>query len=123
MKTTLLSEGTGRTKVSLSAQLIGSDVVIHIFNEGGHLGAVALADYSYEENRASTSVLTRLGHKDDALAYDAAYRICKQLKKPVCAIAGIHLDNITSEEIAAVVRNCNKLVDKLSSRLSVASGQ
>jgi hypothetical protein len=117
MKATLLSEGTGRTKVSLSAQLIGSDLVVYIFNEGGHLGAVALADYSYEENRASTSVLTRLGHKDDAVAYDAAYRLCKRLRKPVCAIAGIHLDNITSEEIAAIIRNCNKLVDKLGRQL------
>ena len=121
MKATLLSEGTGRTKVSLSAQLIGKDLVIYIFNEGGHLGAVAVADYSYEENRASTSVLTRLGHKDDAVAYDAAYRLCKLLKKPVCAIAGIHLDDITSEEIAVINRNCGRLVDKLSRQLSVAS--
>ena len=123
MKTILLSEGTGRTRVSLSAQLLGKDLVVFIFNEGAHLGAVAVADYSYEEKRASTSVLTRLGHKDDAVAYDAAYRLCKQLEKPVCAIAGIHLDNITSEEIAVITRNCSKLVDKVSSQLSVASLQ
>ncbi len=114
-----LTEGNGRTKVSISSQLIGKDLIVCIFNEGGHLGAVAVADYSHEENRASTSVLTRLGHKDDVIASKAAYRLCKQLKKPVCAIAGIHLDNITSKEIAAVIQNCDKLVDKLSRQLSV----
>ena len=115
MNTRLLSEGTGRTKVSLSAQLIGKDLIICIFNGGGHLGAVAVADYSHEEDRASTSVLTRLGHKDDAVAYNAAYKLCKRLKKPVCAIAGIHLDNITDEEIAVITRNCDKLVEKVGS--------
>lgn len=123
MNITSLTEGNGRTKVNISAQQIGKDLIVCIFNEGGHLGAVAVADYSREENRASTSVLTRLGHKDDAIARNAAYRLCKQLKKPVCAIAGIHLDNITGEEIATVTQNCDKLVDKLSRQLSVASSQ
>ena len=123
MNGTLLNEGTGRTKVSLSAQWIGTDLILCIFNEGGHLGAVAVADFSSEENRASTSVLTRLGHKDDAVARNAAYRLCKRLKKPVCAIAGIHLDNITAEEIAVIMENCDRLVDKLSSQLPVASRQ
>jgi hypothetical protein len=118
MNETLLSEGTGRAKVSLSARWIGADLILCLFNEGGHLGAVAVADFSREENRASTSVLTRLGHKDDAVARNAAYKLCKRLRKPVCAIAGIHLDNITGEEIAVIMGNCDKLVDRLSRRLS-----
>ncbi len=123
MSDTLLSEGSGRTEVSLTVQWVGKDLIICIFNEGGHLGAVAVADYSFEEDRASTSVLTRLGHKDDGIAYSAAYKLCKKLRKPVCAIAGIHLDNITTEEIAVITQNCNKLVDKLSNQLSVANRQ
>jgi hypothetical protein len=118
-----LTEGNGRTRVSISAQLIGKDLIVCIFNEGAHLGAVAVADYSREEKRVSTSVLTRLGHKDDVIARNAAYTLCKQLKKPVCAIAGIHLDNITSEEIVAVTQNCNRLAEKLSRQLSVGSRQ
>jgi len=123
MNRVTLTEGNGRAKVSISSQLIGEDHIVCIFNEGGHLGAVAVADYSREENRVSTSVLTRLGHKDDVLARNAAYKLCKQLKKPVCAIAGIHLDNINSEEIAAVTQNCDKLVEKLCRHLSASSHQ
>jgi hypothetical protein len=123
MKSVLISEGAGRTKVNLSTQAIGNDLIVCIFNEHGHLGAVAVADYCHEENRASTSVITRLGHKDDSVAYNAAYTLCKELKGPVCAIAGIHLDDITQEEIAQILQNCSKLVNRLGSQLSVDGHQ
>jgi hypothetical protein len=115
MKLVSLSEGAGRTRVSLTTKPIGNDLVVYLFNEQGHLGAVALAEYSTAENRASTSVITRLGHKDDAVACRAAQKLCKLLRKPVCAIAGIHLDDISEEEIAQITHNCEKLVDRLSS--------
>jgi gallate decarboxylase subunit D len=120
MKSILLSEGAGRTRVSLTTHSIGNDLVVCLFNEQGHLGAVAVADYSHEEKRASTSVITRLGHKDDVVAGNAARRLCKHLKKPVCAIAGIHLDDITEEEIAHITKNCDRLADRL---LLVVRGQ
>ncbi len=113
MKLVSISEGAGRTKVSLTTQYIGNDLVVYLFNERGHLGAVAVADYAFEENRASASVITRLGHKDDAVASSAAQSLCKLLKKPVCVIAGIHLDNIAEEEIRQIIRNCEKLVEQL----------
>jgi hypothetical protein len=113
MRTMMLNEGTGRTSVSLSTQLLGNDLVVFIYNEHGHIGAVAVADYSADENRASTSVITRLGHKDDLIARSAAYKICKFLKRPVCVIAGVHLDEITEEETAELVRNCDRLVESL----------
>ncbi len=115
MTSMLLSEGTGRTRVSLSTRLIGEDLIVYLFNDRAHLGAVAVADYCREEDRASVSVITRLGHKDDAVACNAAQKLCKLLKKPVCAIAGIHLDEITEEEIAEILRNCDKAVERLVS--------
>jgi len=108
----VLREGTGRTRVSLSAQRIGNDWIVCLFNGKGHIGAVAVADYQHEESRASTSVITRLGHKDDWVARPSAYRLCKHLKAPVCVIAGIHVDGITQEEIAQITRNCDRLVDR-----------
>jgi gallate decarboxylase subunit D len=113
MAAILLSEGTGRTRIDLSTQRIGSDLVVFLFNEYAHVGAVAMADFNHQENRASTSVMTRFGHKDDLLAYNAAYRLCKQLRIPVCAIAGIHLDNITEEEISEIKHNCEVLIERL----------
>ncbi len=112
MKSIKLSQGTGRTGVQLSTQLIGSDLIVCIFNKKGHIGAVAVADYDFKEKRASTSIITRLGHKDDHVAYNAAYKLCRRLRKPVCVIAGIHVDNISKEEIAQITRNCDALLEK-----------
>ena len=49
--------------------------------DDAHIGAVALGEYDYKEQRASTSVVTRLGHKDDILAKKAAHLIDRRLKK------------------------------------------
>ena len=114
MKQVLMHAGKGRTKVSLSAQWIGNDLIVCLFNGQGHLGAVAVADFCHAENRASTSVITRLGHKEDAVARNAAHTLCRKFKKPACAIAGIHVDEITEAEIAEILRNCDVLVEKLS---------
>ena len=106
-----LTKGEGRTKVSLSAYHMGSDLVVCIYNENDHVGTVVLGEYEYKEERASCSLLTRLGHKDDIVAQKAAYLISKHTKKPVCVIAGIHLDNITKEEIEQILENTSNLVN------------
>lgn len=108
-----LTEGEGRTKVSLSGYHMGSDLVVIIYNVNAHVGAVAVGEYDHKEERASTSVITRLGHKDDAVARQVAYLISKATKKPVCVIAGIHLDNIIKEEIDKLLENVNVVVNKL----------
>jgi gallate decarboxylase subunit D len=122
MKSILIHEGEGRTQVSLSTHWIGEDLIVFIFNEAGHIGAVAVADYCDKKDRASTSVITRFGHKEDSIASLTAYTICKTLKKPVCAIAGIHLDTITGNEIAQIIQNCDKLANACSRLLVKDSG-
>lgn len=118
MNQILLSEGAGRTRVSLSTNAIGSDLIVYLFNDSAHLGAVAVAEYSREEDRTSTSVITRLGHKDDMIARNTAHKLSKMLKSPVCAIAGIHVDGITETEIGEILRNCEKLAEKLAAVVS-----
>ena len=107
-----LTKGEGRSKVILILTNMGGDLVVYIYNQNAHIGAVAVGDYDFEHNRASVSVITRLGHKDDAIAQKAAHAISKSVKKPVCVIAGIHLDNITKEEISEMIENERNLVDK-----------
>jgi len=105
-----LTRGEGKVRVSLWAQEMGEDLVVCIFNENAHIGAVAVGEYDYKEKRASTSVITRPGHKDDVIAQKAAYLISKHTKKPSCAIAGVHVDDITKEEIQRVLENTDSLV-------------
>lgn len=107
-----LTKGKGRTKVNLSAHYMGSDLIVYLYNENAHIGAVAVEEYDHKENRASTSVITRLGHKDDAVAQKAAYLIGKSTKRAVCVVAGIHLDNITDAEIDKIIENTISLVDE-----------
>ena len=119
-----ITKGEGRTRISLSVQDFGDDLVAFICNENAHIGAVAVGEYDHKQARTSTSVITRLGHKDDALAQKAAYLITKHTKKPSCVIAGVHLDNITGEEIEkllAVTDSCLK--DFLKRWESANSGQ
>ena len=118
----LFHKGVGRTRVGMSVNRIGEDMVVCFFNEAGHIGATAVAEYCEKENRISVSVITRHGHREDVLASDAARKICKAVQRPVCVIAGIHLDNITKEEIAEIMENCEKLISDIISRKVTCRG-
>ena len=113
-----LTEGQGRTRVSLEASTIGQDLIICIYNDNPHMGAVAVGEYDFEHQRASVSVLTRLGHKEDALAQTSAHDISKYTKKPCCVVAGVHLDDITLDEIKVIQTNAGLLVKELLKRVA-----
>ncbi len=108
-----LSQGQGRTQVKLLAYYLQEDRVVCIYNRHAHLGAVAIGEFDHQEGRASVSVLTRLGHKDDAIAQNAAYTISKATRKPVCVIAGVHLDDIAAQEIETILVNARSLVQQM----------
>ena len=114
------TKGEGRTKVSLSSHYMGTDLIVLIYNDNAHIGAVATGEYDHRQKRASTSVITRLGHKDDAIAYKAAYLISKSTKRPACVIAGVHLDNITEQEIDKLMENASVLVNEFIKSLLTA---
>ncbi len=109
----------GRVSLTLSAHRLGEDVSVLIY--GGsqpHIGAVALAEPFFcaapvAHNSASSSVLTVRGHREDALARDVAVRLAKVLNVTVCAACGVHLENITTDEIQLVESGVEELVQKL----------
>ena len=117
-----LIQGEGRTQVSLQAKSLGRDLVVWIFNSAAHIGAVAIGEWDFEHSRSSVSVVTRLGHKDDSLAQKAAYVISKATHQPVCVIAGVHLDDITQDEITGILNNSTTLLDNFI-KLFSAPGQ
>jgi hypothetical protein len=110
-----LTKGEGRARVNVTVNSLGSDLVVRIYNQNAHIGAVAIGDYDGEHQRASVSLITRLGHKDDALAREAAYLLSKSIRRPVCVIAGVHLDHITREEIDEVLANTKIAVSEIIS--------
>jgi len=108
-----VTKGEGRARVNVTVNSLGSDLVVRIYNQNAHIGAVSVGEYDYEHERASVSVITRLGHKDDALAGEAAYLLSKSTKRPVCVIAGVHLDNITREEIDKILANTKSAISEI----------
>lgn len=108
-----LTEGQGRTRLTLRADDMGGDLAVSIYNENAHIGAVAVGEYDAAHARASVSVITRLGHKDDAIAQSAALQISRSLHRPVCVIAGVHLDDIAQNEIEQFLENAELAVAKL----------
>jgi FixJ family two-component response regulator len=108
-----LTKGKGRARVDFAVNSMGSDLVVRIYNQDAHIGAVAVGDYDHEHERASISLVTRLGHKDDALAKEAAYLLSKSMRRPICVIAGVHLDNITGAEIDKILANTKAAINEI----------
>ena len=108
-----LTKGEGRARINVTVNSLGSDLVVRIYNQNAHIGAVAVGDYDGEHQRASVSLITRLGHKDDALAREAAYLLSKSIRRPVCVVAGVHLDNITREEIDEILANTKTAISEI----------
>lgn len=110
---TTIVGGEGRGEVVLKGLAFGDGLLIMVFNPGGiHLGAVALAEYDGDSGRVSVSLLTRRGHKDDEVARRVAYAIAKGTARPVCVVCGIHLDEITGEEIQGILLNADKVAER-----------
>jgi len=112
-----LTKGEGRTKVNLWATYIGSDLSVCIHNENAHIGAVALGEYDHKTQRTTTSIITRLGHKDDVVAQISAYSISKYTKRPVCVMAGIHIDKANNLEIDEILKNTSSIIDNFLSQI------
>jgi hypothetical protein len=108
-----LTKGKGRARINVTVNSMGRDLVVRIYNQDAHIGAVAVGDYDYRHERASVSVITRLGHKDDALAGEAAYLLSKSIRGPVCVIAGVHVDDITGAEIDKILANTKLAIDEI----------
>ncbi len=91
------SHTEGRVNVRLRALNLGQDLCILL--DGGqkpHIGAVAT---TYSQGTAHTCLP---GHREDVLAQHMAQSIQKHLCCTVTCICGIHIPQITGEEIAKV---------------------
>jgi len=76
-----------------------------------------------KEERASCSVITRVGYKGDVIVQGAAYCISKCTKKLVCVVASIHLGKITTTEIDNIIESARSLVDQLCANVQLIAGR
>lgn len=88
--------GEGRTSLQIRAQDTGDGVVVTVTGDlGPHVGAVACAP--------PLSVTTFQGHRDGELSGPIAARLAGLMHRPVVVVAGVHVDDITREEIDGVL--------------------
>lgn len=115
-----LTKGEGRTKIHLFAKKLGRDLIVTITGGREHAGAIGIG--LFINGKATSSVITLPNHKEDNIAKQGAGKIAKELKTNAVVIAGIHLDNITQEEIDAVVKNSMALVAELIAEFKKREG-
>ncbi|WP_434510820.1 hypothetical protein [Desulfitobacterium sp. AusDCA] len=118
------SETSGRIKADLTCVPMGNDLCVIISGgEVPHLGAVSVSQVrkslsDSQKISSSTSIITLLGHKEDALAKEVSESLASQLNKNIVCCCGIHLDNATSTEIETVIIIVKKLICRLRDELN-----
>ena len=124
MKQIKLSHQKGRFKIRANAILVGEDLIVTIW--GGtrpHIGAVAMAVprpslRDPDVTSSTSSVLTRMGHKEDEIVKRVSERLSSELGMVVVVSAGIHWDDITDGGIEIIRSACDGLTFKLIQRIS-----
>lgn len=112
----------GRTALTMTVQPMGDDINVSLF--GGdipHIGAVALAQPRESlrgdgSRSADCSVLAVCGHKEDMTARHIATALAKRLNARVCVACGIHLRDITPEEITRMPALIDDLIEQAAAR-------
>jgi hypothetical protein len=123
MKRFRVTHEEGPYRIHAEVLFVGDDLVVSIW--GGskpHVGAVALSiPRPSLENPAkissTSSVLTRLGHKEDEIVKKVAENISAALNKVVVVSAGIHWNNISDEGIGTIQSICETLTDQLINKV------
>ena len=75
-----------------------------------HVGAV-----SFAEPDGSEQTMIRGSHKEAFITRPWALRLAKAWNAPVCVRAGVHYDEATKEQIEAILRACDGLLEEIIS--------
>ncbi|MCL2549378.1 MAG: hypothetical protein FWE78_00255 [Methanimicrococcus sp.] len=105
------SKTVGRVTLVLEGRSVGDDMLITLTGGAAHIGAAALAYRDSGTGRTTASVLSAPGHKEEEIALKGAKMFSKALNKTVLFAAGIHLDDITPEEITEIENACMEIIE------------
>jgi hypothetical protein len=100
-----------RIEITLEAKKIGEDYLLTLTGGREHVGAVAIGLFDEKSQRASSSVVTLPGHREEQLALQGARQVSRATKKTTVFVAGIHQDNISPEEIRDIVSASREMAE------------
>lgn len=107
--------GTGRTAVRLELVAQGRDLLLLISGGEAHVGAVAVARPAGDGGAAGAVVIPP--HKEGPLAAECAALLAEAAGCTCAAAAGIHQDQATQAEIAAICANARAAARQLAAAL------
>jgi hypothetical protein len=106
-----IKRNVGKIDIMLEAKKIGEDYLLTLTGGEEHVGAVAVGLFEEKSQRASSSVITMPGHREEYLALQGARQVSKATKKTSVFVVGIHQDDISSEEIRDIVSVAGEMVE------------
>ncbi len=109
-----LCHAEGRVRLRFRALFVGQDLCVIV--DGGdkpHIGAVSMAAC-----HVAAETLCLAGHKDDVLSKDISERLQKSFKHTVTCVCGIHIADITKEELRTVFEVVDMLLIRLIKLIS-----
>ena len=105
--------------INCSVVQMGKDFNVSIYGgDVAHIGAVALGvprQSLEDKNKISSSVslLTVVGHKEDVIVQKCAKVLAAKLNSTVVVCCGIHIDDISFEDIKGLVEVVDEIVNEL----------
>jgi hypothetical protein len=94
----------------LEAKKIGDDYLLTLTGGREHVGAVAVGLFDEKSQRASSSVITLPGHREEQLSLQGARQVSRATKRTTVFVAGIHQDNISPGEIKNIISTAEEMV-------------
>ena len=109
------SVGDGIFKVIAEVKIIGDDLMISVW--GGtkpHIGSISVSvpRPGLQNNTtmsATSSIINLIGHKDEVVARKFSEQLAAKFNKNAIATAGIHIDDITENQINILMQNMTDL--------------
>jgi len=116
----MLKYGTGRTELTLDYKYnySGRDISLVITGGRAHVGAVAVGYYMDGDEGVTTETIVVPSHKEGTIAGMFASTVAKHMHCTAVCTAGIHLEDITKDEIDAINDNAVQLLDAFIRKIS-----
>jgi len=118
-----ISQKEGVFEVSARTMIVGSDILVVLTGGRSHIGAVSIAQPrpSIKDTKkisSTSSVFTRVGHKEDLVAKQMSEELSKELNKMVVVAAGIHWDKLKKKDIGLIIEMCRTITKKIIAEVS-----
>ena len=104
--------------VSCQAVSMGQDYTICVWGgDTPHVGSVVMAvarpSLTGEGTGVTSSVINGMGHKDEYVARKFAEAVAVKYNCTAVCTCGIHIDNITKEQLKEIADACERLLTRL----------